>query len=372
MTPDPGLAVDLSRRAMDSLPVNIAILDGEGTIVWTDAAWRTFASDNDMEGSPDTIGTNYLEVSENADELGEEAADGLRAVLAGERETFELEYPCHSPDEQRWFMMWAGGFERRGERFGTVAHFDITQRVVAERELAATAQELSEERDQLALLNQVVRHDIRNDVQLIASFAELVSEAVEGTVDAETQTRLDRIHQQSQHVMDLTNAIGDLSTLITGEGDPTFHEMDLVAVLRDETDKLRQSYGTEGTELTVTGLADLPLEATVLADEMLTSVVGNLLTNAVIHNRGDEVTVDVALAREDDRVVLTVADDGPGIPPENRRNVFGREEKGLESPGSGLGLYLVDRLVEAYGGDVWIDESELGGAAFHVALPRAA
>jgi signal transduction histidine kinase len=372
VTPDPGLAVDLSRRALDSLPFNTAIVDAEGTIVWTDAAWQDFASDNDMKGRPDTIGTNYLTVSEGSDELGDEAADGLRGVLAGEPEQFTLEYPCHSPDEQRWFMMWVGGFERRGERFATIAHFDITQRVEAEQELAATAEELSEERDQLALLNQVVRHDIRNDVQLIATFSELLEDTLEPDANAESLERLDRIRHQSQHVIELTKSIGDLSTLITGEGDPIFEPVDLATLLRDEVDKLERTYGTEGTDLTVSGVGEVPLEATVLADEMLSSVVGNLLTNAVVHNSGDAVHIDVSLAIEDERIVLTVADDGPGVPPEERRTVFGRGEKGLESPGSGLGLYLVDRLVEAYGGDVWIEDSDLGGAAFRVALPRPA
>jgi len=51
--------------------------------------------------------------------------------------------------------------------------------------------------------------------------------------------------------------------------------------------------------------------------------------------------------------------------------VFGRGEKGLESPGSGLGLYLVDNLAETYGGRVWIEDNEARGAVFHVELRRA-
>jgi len=369
--PDPALALMLTRQALDALPVNVAILDAEGRIVWTDDAWRQFATDNDIEGQPDTIGVNYLEVSRDTDELGDAAAEGIGAVLAGDRTTFTLEYPCHSPDEQRWFLMWAGSFDEGDDLFATVAHFDVTDRVLAENEVEAAAEQLSQERDQLALLNQVVRHDIRNDVQLIAAFADLVREDIEAdAVDDETVERLERISQQSTHVVDLTSAIGDLSGLITGEGEPSLGAVDLAAVVRDEVEKLEQTYGTEGTDLTVTGLAGLPETTDVRADEMLSSVVGNLLANAVVHNDSDRVELAVGIDEADEQVRLTVADDGPGISPEGRRSVFGRGEKGLESPGSGLGLYLVDRLVEAYGGDVWIEDSDLGGATFIVALQR--
>lgn len=101
----------LNASVLNSVDSHVAVLDAHGRIVAVNAAWRAFARDN---GSPDlaanSIGLNYLEVCEaaNLHDSGEEAlaaAEGLRAVLALSVEHFELEYPCHSPTEQRWFQM---------------------------------------------------------------------------------------------------------------------------------------------------------------------------------------------------------------------------------------------------------------------------
>lgn len=119
----------LLSEAIDTLPMNVAILDREGTIVETNRAWQAFAEENDAELQPDAIGVDYLEVTEAADdETAAEAAAGLRELLEGNREEFELEYPCHSPDEERWFVMRAARFAWRGSRYVVVTHTDVTER----------------------------------------------------------------------------------------------------------------------------------------------------------------------------------------------------------------------------------------------------
>lgn len=98
---------------------------------------------------------------------------------------------------------------------------------------------------------------------------------------------------------------------------------------------------------------------------------GNLLDNAVFHGGADGVEIDVTVDVDAETVVVRVADDGPGVPDSRKQDVFGRGEKGPGSAGSGLGLYLVDHLVDAYGGSVWVEDADAGGAAFCVELRRA-
>lgn len=81
----------------------------------------------------DTVGVNYLEVCEGSDdEHAERAASGIRSVLEGDAGPFSMEYPCHGPDQRRWFVMWARGFERDGDRYAVVVHLDVTARKLSE------------------------------------------------------------------------------------------------------------------------------------------------------------------------------------------------------------------------------------------------
>ncbi len=135
----------LLRGSLDSLTAHIAILDAKGEIQEVNESWRTFAQANGASLSGCGVGENYLQVcdlsSGECAEGGREAAEGIRAVLSGARETFSLEYPCHSPTEQRWFMLRVTRFRGAGPVRGVVAHEDITSRRKAEdamRELAYT------------------------------------------------------------------------------------------------------------------------------------------------------------------------------------------------------------------------------------------
>jgi PAS domain S-box-containing protein len=116
------------------------VLDEQGVIVAVNNAWRQFAKENSLfEVSQDMLGVNYLDVCKNAvnQPYGDEASvarTGIMAVLAGEQDTFNLEYPCHSPNQQRWFQMKVSPLQ--GSRRGAVvSHENITERKLAERVL---------------------------------------------------------------------------------------------------------------------------------------------------------------------------------------------------------------------------------------------
>jgi signal transduction histidine kinase len=102
---------------------------------------------------------------------------------------------------------------------------------------------------------------------------------------------------------------------------------------------------------------------------MLSSVFRNLLKNAVQHNDTDDPEVTVSATTGDGTVEVAVADNGPGVPDERKEEIFGQGEKGLESSGTGIGLYLVRTLVERYGGDVRVEDNDPEGSVFVVRLP---
>lgn len=140
-------AAALLQSALNALPMQVVVLDSDGVIRYTNRAWRTFGTANGLE-DPVTEGTDYVGACEAADAPpGPQAAEGIRAVLRGDRDEFSMEYDCHGPETERWFSMRATRFEAplEGPTGGThalVAHLDVTDRKLAERTAAAVAGDL--------------------------------------------------------------------------------------------------------------------------------------------------------------------------------------------------------------------------------------
>ncbi len=99
----------VQRTILDALPAHIAVLSRDGTILSVNKAWRDFAAANSLTTATSAIGANYLAVCGRARGLGTESASeiavGIRRVLSGELPEFSAEYPCHAPQERRWFQI---------------------------------------------------------------------------------------------------------------------------------------------------------------------------------------------------------------------------------------------------------------------------
>ncbi len=129
----------LESAALDALSAHIAVLDDAGAILAVNHAWRRFAEANHPGPRSVCTGANYLRVCDTAagpgaDQAAEFAA-ALRAVARGEREDFSLEYPCHSPDEQRWFNAQITRFAEGAAVRLVVAHETVTERIQTEARL---------------------------------------------------------------------------------------------------------------------------------------------------------------------------------------------------------------------------------------------
>ncbi len=132
-------AEQFNRSILDALSAHIAVLDERGTILEVNKAWLRFAEDNPPVKSNLAQGANYLAVCDAATgPFSQEAtpfAHAIRAVLNGQCEQITIEYPCHSPDEQRWFNGIVTRFVLDGTPYAVVAHENITQRKLAELSL---------------------------------------------------------------------------------------------------------------------------------------------------------------------------------------------------------------------------------------------
>jgi PAS domain S-box-containing protein len=126
------------QQTLDSLSAHIAIVDESGEILAVNEVWRAFAETNGGDPEKVSEGANYLQICDSATGLHSDVAaafaDGIRAVLSGRRESFEMEYPCHSPSERRWFMGRVTRFSGSGAPRAVVAHENITGRKQAEEQ----------------------------------------------------------------------------------------------------------------------------------------------------------------------------------------------------------------------------------------------
>lgn len=126
---------DFFQATLDSLVAHVAVLDAEGKIILTNRAWARFAIDNGAIGR--TGEQNYLAVCEAAEgeQTAVEASAGLRAIIAGRLAEFSLEYPCHSPTRERWYLMHATRYIGPGKARVVVVHVDVTLRILSQRAL---------------------------------------------------------------------------------------------------------------------------------------------------------------------------------------------------------------------------------------------
>jgi PAS domain S-box-containing protein len=228
--------------------------------------------------------------------------------------------------------------------------------VVDVTERADYEDRLETQRDNLEVLNKVLRHDIRNDLQLVLAYGEMLADEA----DDEHADYVSRIRESADHAVELTKTARDIADVMLTDADND-HPIPLRSTLEAELDEVRSSF--PGAAVTVDG--SIP-DVAVHGNDMLDSIFRNLLKNAVQHN--DEPVPEVTVHTEvnGDTVSVEIADNGPGVPDAHKDAIFGKGETGLESDGTGMGLHLVETLVDAVDGEVRVSDNEPRGAVFTV------
>lgn len=231
---------------------------------------------------------------------------------------------------------------------------DISDRKTEERRF-------EQQRDRLEVLNEVVRHDLRNDMQVVHGRGQLLKEHVTG----EGARHLEDMLHSTEDAIEITKTARDLARTLVEEHDE-FERVSVPAAIDEAVETARSQH--DRTVITTTGLGQ---DAIVRADDMLEALIHNLVQNAIVHNDKEmpEVEVSMRIDEAAGTVTVNVADNGPGVPDDRKEDIFGKGEKGLDSPGTGLGLYLVKTLAEDYSGHVWVEDNTPEGSVFRVELP---
>ncbi len=146
-----------NEEILSSLSSHIALIDENGTLIAVNKAWDDFAYENGLTSLDQvSIGSNYFDVCKRAVKNGDsdaaEALAGIQSVFKKEQQYFEMEYPCHSPQEQRWFILSVKNFGNDSHKV-VISHQDITKRKIAEINLSNASFDLQKT---LSELNKII------------------------------------------------------------------------------------------------------------------------------------------------------------------------------------------------------------------------
>ncbi len=304
--------------------------------------------------------TDFL-FAEDFDEHGSRMAE--REQGRGDR------YECrlrHRDGSARWVLVSATARTDEDGRFaGSFAMFtDITERKQAEETLQHHTDDLAQLHRDLASANReanlyldILTHDIRNTENVSNLYTDLLIETLDGNARAYTE-KLQRSIRKSIEILGNVSTIRRIHKPSGGD-----RRVNLDEVVQDEIAQFPEKI----IRCDAAGCR-------VWADDLLSEVFANLIGNAAKFG-GPGVEVFIRIEEEADELVrVSVEDTGPGIPDADKQAVFHRYEQKKRGVGEGLGLFLVQVLIERYGGRIWADDRVPGnpeeGAAFRFTLRK--
>ena len=227
---------------IDSLSAHIAVLDKKGVIILTNRAWQEFGAANNLQGPQNSLGQNYLAISEQAkDETGHIIAQGIRKVISGELQEFFTNYPCHSPSEKHWFAMRVVRLkviDRESQVI--VSHEDITPVMLAQEKLKKKEEELFQQKKMLEesniALKVLLKHREKDRLSLeenvLANVRKLVMPYLEELsfrkLDPRSQNLLEIVQQRLEEIVTpFLNRLTSMNRLLTPR------EVDVAVLVRE-------------------------------------------------------------------------------------------------------------------------------------------
>ena len=426
----------IAQATLDALAAHICVLDRKGWIILTNRAWQQYAATNCAGNDTTSERINYLDVCDVAGKGGcaeaGEFAQGICDVMCGTLPHFSLEYPCHTPTEECWFIGKVSMFTLEGKRYVAIIHENITIRKQAELKALAAREDYLDVLHKLVLMNTELEQRVEEKVkesqekdralmqaekmnilgQLAAGVAHEINNPV-GYISSNLQCLLnyfDKLNQFNRilHESCLATEHCSMRDFLAGNQ----KTLDIAYYLTDGPDLIKESLdGAEQVKTIVMELKnfsrkdgvekqpmllstcfdralaiahnELKYVATVIKEYdpapsvlchpgQINQVFVNLLVNAAqaLAVRG---TIIVKIRHDENFVYGSVSDTGAGIPEDVRARIFDMffttKEEGK---GTGLGLSISKEIIKNHGGDITV-ESEVGkGTTFTVSLPSVA
>jgi signal transduction histidine kinase len=256
-----------------------------------------------------------------------------------------------------------GWFADRARRNLRVLHEREESLAALSAQMRERAGELERSNADLERFAYVASHDLAEPLRTISGFTTLLSRRYKGQLDREADEFIGFIEDGTRRMQELIRALLDLSRAGSSTTTPT--RVDLAAALADVLNNLHAQVRDQ--EATIRA-DDLPA---VTADPaQLRQLLQNLIANAVKFRSDEPPFVEVSARREDDRIEVSVADNGIGVPPDQAERIFEPFQRAAAGhEGTGIGLAVCARIVAAHRGRIWAEPRKEGGTVFRFTLP---
>ncbi len=202
--------------------------------------------------------------------------------------------------------------------------------------------------EQLSVLYKILRHDILNYLSVISGVLEIIKPKNQREKEV-----IEKAVKSVERTVELIKDASELEAAIISGAE--LQEVNIRKIVEDVASKYDVKVDVEG-------------DCKCLADKAIYSVFDNIISNAVIHGKTDKIDVKINGMR--DKCVVKIIDYGKGIPSEIKERIFEEGFKYGEDARTGLGLYIVRKVMEKYGGKVWVEDNEPTGTIFVLEFKR--
>lgn len=362
------------QNLIDAMPGNIAIVEESGRIIYTNKAWVEFSLNNSGRNKHTNKGANYFTVVDAAAQDGDEFAQkinfGIKDILSKKISCFELEYPCHSKDKYRWFIVTIQEINSYTPRLILFSHHNITQ-LVEREEKVLEAQHL----EAIGQLSGGIAHDFNNLLGIVLGNIELakLKNGKNSCIDEYLDNSITAVERGASLVQKLLS--------YSRKQNLKLENIEINTFIKNTLELIRPALG-EDIEI-VSELNDTALNITVDS-----SMLGNAILNIAINARhampaGGLLSISTSYEELNGKLFLTsnepvfgsfvlisISDTGTGIDEENIDKVFEPFFTTKETgEGSGLGLSMVYGFIRQSNGHIEIVSSPDKGTTVFLYLP---
>jgi len=277
---------------------------------------------------------------------------------------FEVEHEF--PEIGRKFMILNATkvFHTQGEELILLAIEDVTEIKQAANQLAKKAEALSMSNRNLTDFAHVVSHDLQSPLNKIISFGDLLKMEIKSALNEKGTDYLDHIQNGAHKMGHLIKSLLDYSKVTTSNLELELVDMGVVAkeVLGDLDVEIKEA----GVKVTV-----LKLPTVHASPIQMNQLITNLVGNAIKYCRNGAPVIDIAAKKEGNLWVFSVRDNGIGIDPKDSLRIFDLFQRVVTEgkPGTGIGLTICKKIVENYGGRIWVESEPGKGSTFFFTLP---